>query len=79
MAPWVTAVVGNVPSLIGFAILSWYLFARLRKCEDARDALTGEHTRLFERIADLRVRIAVLESRNDNAAIVAMERNLREE
>ena len=78
MAPWVTAIAGNVPSLVGFAILSWYLFARLRKCEDARDSLTAEHTRLFERMSDLRVRVAVLETRNDNAAVVAAERTLRE-
>ena len=74
-----TAIIGNVPSLIGFAVLSWFLFARLRKCEDAREALTLEHTRLFERMSDLRVRIAVLESRNDAAVVVAAERTLREE
>ena len=73
-----TTIIGNVPSLIGFAILSWFLFARLRKCEDARDALTKEHSQMFERMADLRVRIAVLESKNDAAVVVAAERKLRE-
>ena len=72
---WVSLVAGNVPSLIGFAILTWFLAGQLRKCVEARDALAVEHTRMYERIADLRVRIAVLESRNDNAAVVAMERN----
>ena len=54
-AALLTAIIGNVPSLIGFAVLSWFLAARLRRCEDARDQLAREHS-------DFRVRIAVLET-----------------
>ena len=54
-ATLLTAIIGNVPSLIGFAILTWFLAGRLRRCEEARDTLSKEHS-------DFRVRIAVLEN-----------------